>query len=488
MHGMDEKKICEGMEKPMNNKIRRINENIQRGNSLEENIPVLLNHLADRYQVLAQVRLAMHYYTFYEAHHEDCDTWSSEALELISRVNQLIREDVLQSRSGAAREEAVFTADSIRQEIINRMNLLTAYTDIFQNYEYVLNRLEYRFLGNAEAFDEDEFAKEILRYIFDTEDNVIINEKIKEILGQLPIRFTKQKYFEILKESLGVYLGAEAASLDTFLYMLRTSAMVYRKDGMDTLYPELWERKEFLSQMNYQKITKNDYEKARGMLVTATRTLETEISTYFGLQEIINEVYTILISAPYTGFAGNDYEKVQSAASAIIRDINQSFLQMDEQEVPEAQADRFHELEGVQEELDIEINAMENVFYLVDLKYKTMAGSLMLDRLMHVLKHSQSLLSDSLFIDLKEEVTDTVVDEERIAQEAAALEKELTQLFASQDRMLSRSVIASTINKVPVFFKNHREVMDYVRYSLERCTDQYEKAACFEIINDIMSQ
>jgi len=48
--------------------------------------------------------------------------------------------------------------------------------------------------------------------------------------------------------------------------------------------------------------------------------------------------------------------------------------------------------------------------------------------------------------------------------------------------------MANTMNKLPVFFKDHKEVMDYVRYSLERCSDIHEKIACIEIIRDIMSE
>jgi hypothetical protein len=111
----------------------------------------------------------------------------------------------------------------------------------------------------------------------------------------------------------------------------------------------------------------------------------------------------------------------------------------------------------------------------------------MLDQLLQVLLRSQNLLSNSLFINLEEESkTEEVVDEERIERERNALEEDLTGLFDSSDRMISRAVMANTMNKMPVFFADHKEVMDYVRYSLDRCADQYEKAACFEIISEIM--
>jgi hypothetical protein len=115
--------------------------------------------------------------------------------------------------------------------------------------------------------------------------------------------------------------------------------------------------------------------------------------------------------------------------------------------------------------------------------------SLMSGKLMQVLLRTQKLLSNSLFVDLSDTgAEEETVDEERVEKEAKALEEELTVLFTSSDRMISRAVMANTINKMPVFFADHKEVMDYVLYSLQRCSDNYEKAACFEIINEIMAE
>ncbi|MDD3173626.1 MAG: hypothetical protein PHF63_08205, partial [Herbinix sp.] len=413
----------------MDKKIRRISQDIQNGKLLEENIPQIFNNLADHYHILAQVRLAMHYFTFYEEYYDDENTWSAEAGTVISTINQLIYDNILQSKSGEVLEKAIRELDAIRGDIMNRMNALTAFADIFQNYEYILNRLEYRFKEETISVDEEEFSKEVLRFIFDSEDNLIINEKIKEIIGQLPIRITKQKYFEILKDSLGAYLGADGTSFDAYLYMLRTSAMLYSLDDMETLYPTLWEKKEYLSHLEYKDITKENYEKAVSILRAATLNLETETTVYYGLQEIINEVYALLLCSPYSGMVASDNDKAEKAAVSIIRDINEIFLTNEKKDILDDLMDQFSDLEGVQEELSFEIDMMENAFYEIGKNHKALAESLMLNHIFHVLKRSQSLLSNSLFVDFKEEKEEITVDENRITQEAEALEKELTALF-----------------------------------------------------------
>jgi hypothetical protein len=468
--------------------LKKICKNVQNGILLEESIPQLFNSLADRYQTGAFVRLAMHYFTLYESYCDDEDTWSREAVEEIDKINHIIREYVLKNPSGEEREKAIKEIDGIRKNITKRMNILAAYTDNLQNNEYVLNRVEYRFAKVVNTTDDIEFSRKILQYIFDSQDNIVINEKIKEIIAQLPMRITRQKYFEILGESIGNYLGADKASLDTFLYMLRTTAMLYREEGMETLYPGLWKKKEYLAGIDYTNITNEEYEKAVTTLQAATLLLETDTSVWLGLQEIINEIYTILLCSSYSGMAGDHYETIEKAATSIISDINDIYRKKEKVEVSDSFVGKFAELEGIQEELSFDAQTLEYTLEKVQYSHASMVESLMLGQFMNVLKRSQDLLSNSLFIDLEAKEDVTIVDEDHITSEAAVLEKELKDLFAAQDRMVSRAVMANTINRLPVFFGSHKEVMDYVIYSLERCTDRFEKAASYEIINGIMVQ
>jgi hypothetical protein len=110
----------------------------------------------------------------------------------------------------------------------------------------------------------------------------------------------------------------------------------------------------------------------------------------------------------------------------------------------------------------------------------------MLDQVLQILLRSQKLLSNSLFIDLEDKGAEETVDEDITANEIRKITDELTELFAAQDRIVTRAVMANTLSKMPVFLKHHKEVMDYVRYSIERCSDPSEKAASIDIIQSMM--
>lgn len=473
----------------MDNNIKHISNDIRSKRQLEENIPKLLNLLADYYHTYAGVRLAMHYYSFYETYCDDESLWSRDAQETTEKLNHIIMGHILKNVSGKEHEEAIRAVDAIRKDIMKRMDILTSYTDVFQIYEYVFNRVEYRYNKELPEISDDELAKEILRFIFDSEDNLIINERIKDIIGQLPVRMTRQRYFDLLKESIRAYLGADQDSLDSYLYMLRTSAMLQKEEGMETYYPGLWEKKEQLSHMDFKQIPQQDYEKAKNILQAAVLTLETEITVFIGLQEIVNEIYSLLLTAPYEGMVNSEFDIAGKASIHIIGTVNEYFINHNKEELSDTATQKLTDLEGVQEEMSYPISLMEDALYEINLNHQAFTGSLMLSQFLKTLLRSQSLLSNSMFIDLEmEEKGHETVDEELAEKEAQTLESELTSLFDVSDRMVVRAVIANTINKMPVFFSDHKEVMDYVRYSLDRCSDIYEKAACYEIINEIMSE
>lgn len=470
----------------MDKSVKAVYKDILNDKLPEENIPKFLNYTVNEYSIFAEVRLAMHYYAFYETYLDEGELWGEAAMDIVKKLNQLISKNIVKAQNGAEHEEAVRTVDRLRNDIMKRMKLLTAYTDIFQIYEYILNRVEYRFKV-SDVSEDDEFAREILNFIFDSKDNVIINDKIREIIGQLPVRLTKQKYFDMIKHSIHEYKGASRDSLNTYLYMLRASAMLWPEGEMPDLYPKLWEQKEFLDHIDYTNISEAGYEEAEKIIMQAAQALEAETSVYYSVQEIVNEVYAMLICSPYIGIASSEDTKKEEAALEIIKGINEIFIKNKKAEPAAELIGHFVLIEGVQEELSYDLTAMEEALYQVDKNHRSLAESILADRLLNILLLCRDLLSNSLFIDFYEIKSAAVVSGETAVEEADKLIAELTKLFNDHDRMVTRAVMANTLNKMPVFFRDHKEVMDYVRYSLEKCTDLAEKKACMDIIGEIMS-
>ncbi|NLJ95962.1 MAG: hypothetical protein GX321_02315 [Clostridiales bacterium] len=470
--------------------LKSIYKNLINNRNLEKNIPDFMNDVVGKYYAYASVQLALLYYTYYEMYCDDNSHWDRGLLDYSKSLTDLVADLGNLSKSGKELEDKVKALDKLRDQVKSKMDVISSYRDLFEIYEYALNRVEYRFksmedIDNIE--DDEEFAKEVLRFIFDSDDNVQINELIKEVIGQLPIRITRQKFFDYLSEGLYELTGVQEATLDTYIYIIRSRATLDITDTIKEEYPDLWSKKEALEGLDFKEITKKDYEEASALIEEVGFFIDTISTAYYVLMEVINQLYVILICASYVGTVTNEEQKLEDAAFYIINDINKVFYDKKAEEPSEDILKKFESLEGYLEYMDYELMSFEDGISHIDTHHRDLVESLMEEKLLNVLLTSKDLLSGSVFIDLRKNRQVETVNKEKIQKEIDKLIEDFDNKFKKVDRMIVRAIMANTINRLPVFFKNHTEVMDYVLYSLSSCTDKAEKYACKEIINYIMA-
>lgn len=146
-------------------------------------------------------RLALNYYTLYETITEEPEL-SGKGGAFLATLHELI---------GAFLEggDILSRLDQLREEVTREVEILTAYTDCFQIYEYVLNRMErsYRSLPKT-GLDDESFLAMLMAFITNTRESAVMNGRIRQIIGQLPVRLTKQKFYGLVLEGLSVYIGS----------------------------------------------------------------------------------------------------------------------------------------------------------------------------------------------------------------------------------------------------------------------------------------
>jgi hypothetical protein len=468
----------------MSKNLKSIYKDIINNQNLQVSIPELFELAAGKYTTYSAVRLALNYYTGYEMYWDE--NWTGHASESIKRINEIISDALLEVRGKKNLTECVRQIDNIRQSITGRMEMLTLFVDLFEIYDYALNRVEYRFKEMDQIKEDEELAREVLRYIFDSEDNLMINEKIKEVIGQLPVRITKQKYFDYISKSLYELKGASENVLDTYTYIIRSCAMLDISSDMKEAYPTLWDKKEKLESLNFKDISKKEYEEATLLVQEAAALLEVESSAHYNLIEIANDLYTLLLCIPYIDQAAMDNNDHRDAALQIIRSINKSFSK-DKLEEPTSEIlASFGIIEGLQEDMEYDIISLEDILYHIDKNHRLIVDHLGREVQLQSLIYCKNLHSGSLFVDLDSSGFDELIDKNMLENEIDTLINELEDRFQSLDRMIVRAIMANTMNKMPVFFNSHKEVMDYVLYSLNKCTDLAEKYASVEIIDGII--
>ena len=99
---------------------------------------------------------------------------------------------------------------------------------------------------------------------------------------------------------------------------------------------------------------------------------------------------------------------------------------------------------------------------------------------------SQLISASGTFVEFEEKKQEEIADDKYILEQTGKLLEKLKEQFSQNEICITRAVIAATISKFPVFFTSSKEVEEYVRESLVRCTDDAERQASMNVITSIM--
>lgn len=454
--------------------MKKLIKEIKMGKNLEENIKKYVYGLAGLYYQQAFVESAYNYYSFYEEIMEKGADRKDLIEELLPGAQKGAR--ALISGSGEWKD-AIEALDAGRRQIMKKMEVLTAFTDRLQVYEYVINRIEKRYEEKTqETIDENEFCQALAQYIFSIKDNIVINESVKEVLAQLPVRMTKTRYFELIRNSLSLYKGSDQESAQSYLYMLRTSAMLYQPEGIDEYFPEFMEILKEFEEADYNNLTKDEFLKLEGDMEEMAGSLLKLTDLYVMAQGLYNSLYGGILSMTLReddmSFEGQEY------GQNVFRAVYEA-LEKGEEIKPDEIEESLVKMEGFQEKTLSDLHIYEGA--LEDIKDMAKEEAAIFSKI-------GKLMSSSLFASLEEEKEILPADEGYIKRVTEELIEELCVLFKEKPQIVKRAVMAGTLSKIPVFFASANEVLDYIKNSLEQCRDYGEKYGSIEILSRMMEE
>ena len=425
----------------------------------------------------------MEYYMFYEVVTEDINPYIAMAKEMITTLNEAVGQAMSDTLDDTQRKQLIDHILAMRTEVIDRMQVLTGYVDCFVVYEYILNRIQYRF-DEKEVLPEDTaFAQEVMNFIFGSNDNVTINDNLRVVLGQLPMRMTRSHYFDLIKNCISVYKGSEIESLEGFLYMFRTSAMYFTEFA--GVLQELMEA-------DYERMDRTLYELYAEKVRVSASKLNDLSDLYMQIGQIINGVYTLVVTEPYCV----DEEKM-TVVDDVIRGINALFLEKEidlwqredlltEEDRLNWLAEKLPAVEGQQEKLYQSVNVAEAALdELLEGRAEEIEAAGLSDAFIK-LHHLSQLNSSSVFAPLESQESAGIVTAEIAEQETEKLLSELKELFQGRSRMFRRAIMAATVEKLPTFFKSAQEIADYMMNALNQCDDEAEKYASKQLILEMI--
>lgn len=474
--------------------MKKIIKEINEKKNLDVNLPEYGKYMMNLYNKKAVIELTMDYYTIFEML-SDGEYNDDKLQHMVDKFNEILKATISSDISEIERASLLDDIDELRDNIYKTVDILSAYADIFSRYEYVSNRCEYLFKEPELNINDEELTKEVMNYIFCDEDNSVINSKISEIVAELPLRMTKSKFFELLDNGLSVYSKTDKETIDDFVYLLKSSAMLILPENMEE-YEELNEIYNEVKSLDFKNITAEEFKKLEDSLRYVTDLIDKETNIFMMLQGIVNRVYVMIIASSYVDYLSDDKEL--SMCMDIIRAINDNFIEGEYISLPDDVTDLFVFLEGSPEEILNKIQSVEYALDTVKNNYLSIIDEFSVNTLYKELFVSSSLLSDSLFIDLTDLWNMFNNDEENDTEEfdiQKYVEKvrdemiiTLTEFFENNQKIVNKSVMALILSRLPVFFNNITEIQDYVYNSLSNCTNKAEKYAVAEILNCIVNE
>ena len=446
---------------------------IAHGHMTKDNLTGFASMMTSDARTLSLARIAMNLPVYLDMGEEPSDEYtrisklSAAYCGLLGRVNKELVSGLDKQRT----EEALV----LRKASTQIMELLSAYTDRFTIYEYVLNRLEYRFSGaTLEAgYSDEDMTQEILQKLSTETDQTVRQSMLVSIIEQLPMRMTRRRFFQVLTEGMDAYKGSDKNAVDGQLFMLRTAAMLEEPKDFAESFPEFYEVVEAFRKAPLSTLSEAEWNLLHDTLAKGMEELDSQMDRMLLLQELINDLCVLTMT---DGCAWTEQHKT---CSGII-----SFTLTPGTDEAALNA-MMGALEGIHEQYSTNFQEKSTlVDELMQSSKKQLSEQGMLETFTR-LDVLSKLLSSSRFADIDEKEESETVKASYIEEKTAELITELEAFLKSSSKPLARAVMAKLVTMVPLFIRDYNQLEEYIQNSLSACSDVAEKLACIEIIRSL---
>lgn len=397
---------------------------------------------------------------------EDMD--EAEAAGFLDGYAEMIAEKTEAFLDGG---EAYPGLTAVRERVLGLLEQMTLYLDCFCIHEYALDRIERKLCGPEPVqISPEVLADHLMDFVMDGENQLDVNHRIQTIIGELPVRFTKSKFYSVIEESLRPYKGRDKEDLDRMIGRIRSAAglPLFEKAGEEPeLFTEFRSLALELENCDYQGLSKEDYTELRNRFKESYENLSLFLGQLVCLPPLINDLCVIMRTAAFV--EPSPYQAVlQENLGRILqkRRENDGFFTEDDGRVVEM----LGPLEGKQEyyweqfvkQMDRYGSGDEDIF---------VAGQ---------------LLSGNFAAPLEMNADSVKVTDEIYKSSLERLFTELESRLKRTAKFTSRAVMAKVLAEIPVWFNTLEEIQAYIRDSLSLCLDTAEKEASMVNLKQIM--
>ena len=419
----------------------------------------------------ALTRLALNFYLFFEELPEKYEDENTDQRALDGLLFKMAGSFLDGENKGLLEQ-----LSSLRLRIQDEMHQAMAFSDGLQVYGYALNRVGRRFIQCLPIeVGEEALTANLMRYIGEAKEAAIQNQRIQMIMGQLPVRLTRKKYFGIVHDALTAYIGSDPAGLKDMMYLIKGCSMAGIFKEPKSGYARLYEIFSELRDISFKEMDKASYEHVRERVSEAGDTIMVLMEYYTSLQEMVNDLYILCLTGDW---AVRDAKEEEHAVE-ILQGLRLLYEQ-GKRQIPQELTDCLPNLEGIQEEYAEKYQRLD--FHWEDNQDAPGEEGEMARRGEMV----DRLMSTSTFASLEIRKDCDSVTREDVEKAADLFFAEAEPVLSSLQKPVARGVMAMSLSYLPVFFNSPGEIGEYIRNSLACCTDIAEKEACMDLLLQVM--
>ena len=263
--------------------------------------------------------------------------------------------------------------------------------------------------------------------------------------------------------------------------MVESTALIKLPDGFDTEYPDLYNALGILKQADYAQLSYEDYRKLADVLDRSAQFLNSVVTEYMLIVELINDLYVMLLAI---SIRNNTSEKCHKAMEVVA-----GAIKAEEGEL-ESVYTMLNDIVGEQEAAGEHKVMLESAVYDITTGYMEDITRVGLEGTYRALEKMDKLLSGSMFVDIDNVAVAGVlkVDSDYIAGCKEKLVSEFADLFAQNSMTVNRALMAKILSNIPVFFNTTDEIKEYIQGSLTRCREKSELLADYMVIKQMMEE
>jgi hypothetical protein len=458
-------------------------------NNLEDTLRTVVMEGQYHYLEFLTTNLVLEYLTFIEVIGEEETKKLIEKdlqlKEMISSIQAFMSEPEKWVNALMDKKEDVWTRlNMFRDNLSDQVAVLAGYDDQIKQHAYILRR---KFPDtDGEAIEQDisveQSVMEIMAYLFEYEDNMTINNRIKSVYGELPVRMSKIKFHEWIEQALLGLKGIHKKDLDNYLtYMEETYAPESIK-GYGMVMESVYEDIKVFEKLYNDPIEEMEVSRLFEGMEGIRRLLESCVSLYTYTTTVVNMLGIL------NCLTQESYEEKKVILNNFIETIKYIHNRSHEEHIVDAfLVNQLDALSTDFEDKRMDNSRWEGLLNEIKQGYPDEIIKLNLAEALDNLSTVYILLSSSYFAPLKSTLEDLrIVDTPMLMTHVELFIERLDAVSQKDGRWQKRARIANLLSVLNVYHKSPEEIETYIRDVFEGCRDQKEKIGSMTSIRSMM--